>query len=137
MSPATGQLKPEIATAWKTPDGKGKSWVFTIRQGVKFQDGTPLTADDVVSTFQRLSDPANNSSALSVLKGLLVPSRDHQDRALRGHDDPGHAEPVAAVPDRLADVPGGHPAVELHDRLLREDVPWHRPVQAQRLHARA
>ena len=74
VSPATGQLKPEIATAWKTPDGKGKSWVFTIRQGVKFNDGTPLTADDVVSTFQRLSDPANSSAALSVLKGLLTPA---------------------------------------------------------------
>ena len=59
MSPATGQLKPEIATAWKTPDGKGKTWVFTIRQGVKFHDGSPLTADDVVATFKRLSDPAN------------------------------------------------------------------------------
>ena len=73
VSPATGQLKPEIATAWKTPDGKGKTWVFTIRQGVKFHDGTPLTADDVVATFKRLSDPANKSSALSVLKGLLTP----------------------------------------------------------------
>ena len=41
VSPATGQLKPEIATAWKTPDGKGKSSVFTIRQGVKFQDERP------------------------------------------------------------------------------------------------
>jgi peptide/nickel transport system substrate-binding protein len=74
VSPATGQLKPEIATAWKTPDGKGKSWVFTIRQGVKFNDGTPLTADDVVSTFTRLADPANASSGLSVLKGVLVPA---------------------------------------------------------------
>jgi peptide/nickel transport system substrate-binding protein len=73
VSPATGQLKPEIATAWKTPDGKGATWVFTIRQGVKFHDGTPLTADDVVATFQRLSDPKVASAALSVLKGLLTP----------------------------------------------------------------
>ena len=73
VSPETGQLKPEIATAWKTPDGKGATWVFTLRPGVKFHDGTPLTADDVVATFQRLSDPKNNSSALSVLKGLLAP----------------------------------------------------------------
>jgi peptide/nickel transport system substrate-binding protein len=72
VSPETGQLKPEIATAWKTPDN-GKTWVFTIRQGVKFHDGTPLTADDVVATFQRLCDPKVASSALSVLKGLLAP----------------------------------------------------------------
>jgi peptide/nickel transport system substrate-binding protein len=73
VSPATGQLKPEIATAWKSPDGKGKSWVFTIRQGVKFHDGSPLTADDVVATFKRLCDPTVASQALSVLKGLLAP----------------------------------------------------------------
>jgi peptide/nickel transport system substrate-binding protein len=74
VSPETGQLKPEIATAWKTPDGKGATWVFTIRQGVKFHDGSPLTADDVVATFQRLCDPKVASAALSVLKGLLSPA---------------------------------------------------------------
>ena len=73
VDPGTGTLKPEIATAWKTPDGKGKSWVFTIRQGVKFHDGTPLTADDVVATFKRLSDPAVGSAALSALKGVVTP----------------------------------------------------------------
>jgi peptide/nickel transport system substrate-binding protein len=73
VDPATGTLKPEIATAWKTPDGKGKSWVFTIRQGVKFNDGTPLTADDVVATFKRLSDPTIGSAALSALKGVVTP----------------------------------------------------------------
>jgi peptide/nickel transport system substrate-binding protein len=73
VDPGTGTLKPEIATAWKTPDGKGKSWVFTIRQNVKFNDGTPLTADDVVATFKRLSDPAVGSAALSALKGVVTP----------------------------------------------------------------
>src|SRR3954447_951603 len=73
VDPATGTLKPEIATAWKTPDGKGKSWVFTIRPGVKFHDGSDLTADDVVATFKRLADPANNSAALSGLKDVGGP----------------------------------------------------------------
>ena len=39
-----------LATAWKTsPDGK--SWTFTIRKGVKWQDGVPLTAGDVAWTY--------------------------------------------------------------------------------------
>jgi peptide/nickel transport system substrate-binding protein len=45
------KLEPRIATSWKSSNG-GKTWTFKIRQGVKFSDGTPLTVDDVVYTFQ-------------------------------------------------------------------------------------
>ncbi|MBL6455236.1 ABC transporter substrate-binding protein [Belnapia sp. T6] len=45
--------KPALATAWsRTPDGKG--WRFTLREGVKFASGAPLTAEDVQFTFERL-----------------------------------------------------------------------------------
>jgi peptide/nickel transport system substrate-binding protein len=46
-------LRPRLATSWKPSKG-AKSWTFTIRQGVKFHDGTPLTVDDVVATYNRL-----------------------------------------------------------------------------------
>jgi len=49
-------------------------WTFNIRQGVKFHDGSPLTADDVVYTFQQLSDPKNASNALSTFTGVLKPA---------------------------------------------------------------
>ena len=42
--------RPELATKWeKSPDGK--VWTFTLRQGVKWQDGQPFTAADVVFTY--------------------------------------------------------------------------------------
>lgn len=51
---AAGELKPELATKWTQT--KPTSWDFTLRQGVTFQDGTPLTADAVVSALHRVLD---------------------------------------------------------------------------------
>lgn len=64
-------LRPGIATEWK-PNADGSEWTFTIRQGVKFHDGTELTAKDVVATFDRLADPDGTSNALSVFRGVLT-----------------------------------------------------------------
>lgn len=49
---AAGKLVPMLATEWKqsTPT----TWDFTLRQNVKFQDGTTLTADAVVGALTRL-----------------------------------------------------------------------------------
>jgi peptide/nickel transport system substrate-binding protein len=66
------QLQPMLATSWKASAG-GKVWTFKIRQGVKFHDGSPLTADDVVWTIQQLADKKNASNALSTFSGVLTP----------------------------------------------------------------
>ena len=66
------QLKPMLATKW-TPSKGGAVWTFTLRPGVKFHDGSPMTADDVVYTFQQLSNPKNASNALSTFAGVLKP----------------------------------------------------------------
>jgi peptide/nickel transport system substrate-binding protein len=47
-----GNLIPGLASSWKvSPDGK--VFDFTLRKGVKFHSGDPLTAKDVVFTFER------------------------------------------------------------------------------------
>ena len=73
LSTQTLALKPVLATSW-SPNSTADVWTFKIRQGVKFHDGTPLTADDVVYTYQLQTDPKNASNALSNLGGVLSPS---------------------------------------------------------------
>jgi peptide/nickel transport system substrate-binding protein len=67
------QLQPMLATTW-TPSQGGKVWTFKLRSGVKFHNGQPLTADDVVYTMQQLADPKNASNALSTFVGVLKPA---------------------------------------------------------------
>jgi peptide/nickel transport system substrate-binding protein len=63
-------LKPVLAESWSHNDD-GSVWTFKLRRGVKFHDGRVMRAEDVVASFDRLSDPAGTSNALSVFKGLL------------------------------------------------------------------
>ena len=50
-----GQIKPQLATAWKMVDDK--TLELTLKEGVKFHDGSDLTADDAVYTLNWLVDP--------------------------------------------------------------------------------
>jgi len=52
------ELVPALATSW-TRDGN-LLWKFNLRKGVKFHDGTPFTADDVVFTIERAMSPTSN-----------------------------------------------------------------------------
>lgn len=46
-------IRPALATKWeRTPDGKG--WRFTLREGVKFASGNPMTAEDVKWSLDRV-----------------------------------------------------------------------------------
>jgi len=49
------KLQPALATAWK-PVGE-TAWEVTLRSGVKFHDGTPLTAEDVKAVYERILTP--------------------------------------------------------------------------------
>jgi peptide/nickel transport system substrate-binding protein len=56
----TQELEPELATSWKVMNG-GKTITFQVRDGLRFSDGTPFSADDVAYTMQQLMDPALHS----------------------------------------------------------------------------
>src|SRR4051812_38198567 len=52
LKPGTTEVVPNLAKSWTvSPDGKAVT--FTLVQGAKFHDGTPVDADAVVFTFKR------------------------------------------------------------------------------------
>ena len=67
------ELQPMLATSW-SPNTDGSVWTFKLRPNVTFHNGQAMTADDVVYTFQQLSDTKNASNALSAFGGVLLPS---------------------------------------------------------------
>lgn len=58
------KIEPALAERWEIKDD-GKTWRFHLRQGVKFHNGNPFTADDVVASLARVSHET------SPLKGNL------------------------------------------------------------------
>jgi len=57
-----GRFQPQLATEW-SHDAGAKRWLFTLRQGVKFSDGTALTPSDVVATLAAQLPPGMQVSA--------------------------------------------------------------------------
>jgi len=53
-----GQPQPKLALSWTHSDDF-KTWIFKLRPGVKFHDGTPFNAQAVKENFDRQKDPAN------------------------------------------------------------------------------
>lgn len=48
-----GEIEPSVAESWEISED-GKVYAFTIRDGIKFHDGSPLTAEDVVFSANRM-----------------------------------------------------------------------------------
>lgn len=49
-----GTLQPRLATAWRAVDDT--TWEVTLREGVRFHDGTPLNPEDIGFTFRRVGE---------------------------------------------------------------------------------
>jgi peptide/nickel transport system substrate-binding protein len=52
------ELQPKLAESYRVSDD-GLTWTLSLKQGVKFQDGTDFNADAVVFNFERWMDPEN------------------------------------------------------------------------------
>ncbi len=52
-----GEMKPDLATDLGTPSNGGKTWTFTLKDGIFFEDGTPITSAEVKFGVSRVFDP--------------------------------------------------------------------------------
>ncbi|MDD3265724.1 MAG: peptide ABC transporter substrate-binding protein [Burkholderiales bacterium] len=72
---------PGLAKRWDvSPDGQ--TYTFYLRDGIKFSDGTPITADDVVFSWQRVSNP-KTASPYNTLMSNVVNGQDIIDGKLK------------------------------------------------------
>lgn len=60
MIDAEGKVVPGLAESWAT-SADGLTWTFSLRRNVKFHNGRPMTADDVVYSINRIRDPKTKS----------------------------------------------------------------------------
>ena len=60
---------PGLALSWKRIDDL--TWEFALRPGVTFSDGTPLTADDAVFSFERVMTLQTASSFISNMRSIV------------------------------------------------------------------
>ena len=55
VKPGSAEIGPGLAESWE-PSEDGKTWTFTLRDGVKFSDGTEFNAEAVCANFDRMAE---------------------------------------------------------------------------------
>jgi oligopeptide transport system substrate-binding protein len=64
------QVQPQLASSW-SKSSDGLTWTFYLRHNLKFSDGTPLTANDVVYSIDRALQPATKSTVAPIYLGII------------------------------------------------------------------
>ena len=64
-----GNLVPALASAYEESED-GKVYTFTLREGVKFHDGSTVTAEDVKFSIDKCADTANGGPLVSAFSNI-------------------------------------------------------------------
>jgi peptide/nickel transport system substrate-binding protein len=76
------KLRPALAKALPDVSDGGRTYTYTLREGVEFSDGEPLTADDVVYTYRTILDAKTNNTARSELDAIKEVRADGDDKVV-------------------------------------------------------
>lgn len=75
-NPTASKLTPDLATDLGTPSNGAKTWTFTLRDGVTFQDGSPITCADVAYGASRtFATDVINQGPTYAIQFLDIPSK--------------------------------------------------------------
>jgi len=76
--------RPGLIEKWEaSPDLK--TWTLRVRRGVKWHNGRPFTADDVMWNLKRVLDPKTGSSTVGLMKGFLLEDYDAGEKDDKGN----------------------------------------------------
>jgi peptide/nickel transport system substrate-binding protein len=70
-APAGSRLFPEAAAGFPTVSKDGKTYTFTVRSGIRFSDGSALTAASFKRAIERAADPNQGSPAIAFLHNVV------------------------------------------------------------------
>ncbi|MDR0979883.1 MAG: ABC transporter substrate-binding protein [Candidatus Nomurabacteria bacterium] len=71
----SGHITGDLAASYSN-SGDAKTWEVTLREGLTFHDGMPLTADDVIFTVQLLQDPLTHYAGQSNWQNIRAEKKD-------------------------------------------------------------
>src|ERR687886_344224 len=103
-------VRADGAAAWKISND-GKTYTFTLRPGLRFADGTPLTARDVVWSFNRAFGPAFVAGATDHYLGAIVGGTDVT------HKKATTVRGIKAIGTRTVQITLTQPAAFILDQL--------------------
>ncbi len=73
---ANGAVKPQMVERWNVSDDK-RLWTFTLRKGLAFHDGAPVTGEDVIASLQRWSQrDAMGAALMQFVQRMDTPAPD-------------------------------------------------------------
>jgi peptide/nickel transport system substrate-binding protein len=130
--PATGEITPRLATSWEHPDDL--TWIFHLREGVKFHDGADFNAAAVIAAINRTLDERINCEVrIKVFGGFTMELTEIDPYTLKiVTDKPQPILPTMIVPltimspntpqGVMTDRPIGTGPYEFVDRIAGQEI---------------
>lgn len=109
VKPASdGSIVPAVASEYTISDD-AKTLTFTLRDGITFHDGTPVTVEDVKYSIDRYAEIQGESSAFSMLSDVVIKDDKTIEVILKEGDSEFITELTLAVIPASNEDPAGNP----------------------------